>query len=426
MSPDLSLKKALKYDAEDAIRAYRSAFFHSEEDLIYLDGNSLGRLPKQTTSLLHEEISNAWGTRLIRSWNEEWIGLPQRLGGKLANLIGAAPNEVLFADATSVNLFKLAHAAMKAQYPRQEIISDTLNFPSDLYILQGVLDQFPGAPSLQLVSSSNDIDISLNEIRKKISQKTALLSLSLVTYKSAYLYPMKEITAAAHDAGALVLWDLSHAAGAVEIDLHDAGVDLAVGCSYKYLNGGPGAPAFLYVSQRLQQSLESPLKGWFGDARPFAFESDYIPAEGIQRFSVGTPPILSLAAIEPGLDLLNKVGMSAIRLKSQNLQSYLLELFNHRLEDLGFTLGSPIDPERRGSHVSLQHSFAGQICQALIDPGEGQSVIIPDYRAPNSIRLGLTPLYTSFQDIWTAVDRMVQIMETKEYLKFPEKPVGVT
>lgn len=426
MSQILSLKDAQHRDAVDPLHMFRDRFHNSEEDIIYLDGNSLGRLPEATRVLLNEQMDRAWGSRLIRSWNDSWIDLPSRLGKKLAPLIGADTAEVLFCDATSVNLYKLTQATLNAQAPRQEIVSDSLNFPSDLYVLQGVLDQFPDAPKLKVAQSPNDIDLHPDKIKALLTPHTALLSLSLVTYKSAYLHPMKELTQAAHDMGALVLWDLSHAAGAVEIDLQAAGVDLAVGCSYKYINGGPGAPAFLYVSKALQNRLESPIKGWFGDARPFEFDPSYQPAMGIQRFGVGTPPILSLAAIEPGLDLLREAGMTRVRSKSLALQDYLLALSENHLYRRGFELGSPQDPNSRGSHISLRHEYAGKICQALIQPPAGKPVVIPDFRAPQSIRFGITPLYTSFEDIWKAADRLIQIIDDQEYQSFTAKPIGVT
>ena len=421
-----SLENARARDAADPLRSYRSAFYASDENLVYLDGNSLGRLPLNTSRLMSQHVEDAWGRGLIRSWNESWIDLPSHLASKLAQLLGASSNEVLFCDATSLNLYKLAHAAMQVQAPRQEIVTDALNFPSDLYILQGVLDHFSGAPALKIAVSENDIDVSVSKIKAILTHETALLSLSLVTYKSAYLHPLKELTEAAHEVGAMVLWDLSHAAGAVEIDLHDAQVDLAVGCSYKYLNGGPGAPAFLFVREDLQSRLTSPINGWFGDARPFDFDSEYMPAPGIQRFSVGTPPILSMAAIEPGLDMILDAGLPAIRQKSLMLQSYLLELIENRLDLMGFTLGSPLDAQRRGSHIALRHPDAGRICQALINPPAGRPTVIPDFRAPDSIRLGIAPLYVSFEDLWVTVGRLSEIMSNKEYLIFSDQPGGVT
>ena len=423
---DLSLEDARVRDVADPLRAYRAAFYTSDENLIYLDGNSLGKLPLETSKRVNQQMETAWGSRLIRSWNDSWIDLPSHLAGKLAQLLGASANEVLICDATSLNLYKLAHAAMQFQTPRREIVTDVLNFPSDLYILQGVLDHFPESPALKIAVSDNDIDVSVSRIKELLTPETALLSLSLVTYKSAYLHPLKELTQAAHEVGALVLWDLSHAAGAVEIDLHEAQVDMAVGCTYKYLNGGPGAPAFLYVREDLQQNLESPIKGWFGDANPFAFDPNYKPAPGIQRFSVGTPAILSMTAMEPGLDLVLDAGLPAIRDKSLSLQDYLLQLIHERLDALGFTMGSPLDVHQRGSHISLRHPDAGRICQALINPPAGRPTVIPDFRAPDSIRLGIAPLYVSFEDLWLAVDRLREIMSNREYLTFSERPEGVT
>jgi len=423
---EMTRDAARKRDEMDPLRSFKDAFFDSGEDLIYLDGNSLGRLPKKTRTLLTNQVDVAWGGRLIRSWNDSWIDLPARLSKKLAQLLGASADEILFCDATSMNLYKLAHAALQIQRPRKEIITDSLNFPSDLYVLQGVLDQFTGAPPLHIVGGAGDVEGPLEQIRAQLSPKTALLSLSLVTYKSAYFYPLKALTEAAHAVGALVLWDLSHAAGAVEIDLQDAGVDLAVGCSYKYLNGGPGAPAYLFVRQGLRDELQSPIKGWFGDQRPFEFETTYAPAKGISRFAVGTPPILSMAAIEPGLDMLLEAGLPALRKKSLALQDVFLGLFQDHLAPLGFSLGSPMNPDRRGSHLSLIHKDAGRICQALIDPPEDRPVIIPDFRAPHTIRLGMAPLYVSFENLWDTAERLVKIILDKEYLGFDERPKGVT
>lgn len=419
-------KDARNRDDNDPLRDFKQAFFTPDEKLIYLDGNSLGRLPLHTGEILSAQVEKKWGERLIRSWNESWIDLPRQLGGKLARLIGAAENEVLFCDATSLNLYKLAYAALQYQSPRTEIVSDDLNFPSDHYILQGVLDQFSEAKTLKIAASIDGIHMDIPRLKLLLTPDTALLSLSLVTYKSAYLYPLKELTDAAHEVGALVLWDLSHAAGAVEIDLRSAGVDMAVGCSYKYLNGGPGAPAFLYVKEELQSSLNSPIKGWFGDSDPFSFGAHYQPAEGIQRFSVGTPPILSMSAIEPGLDLILEAGLPQLRKKSKLLQVYLLDLFRVRLKSRGYTLGSPSDANHRGSHISLRHLHAGGICQALINPPAGRETVIPDFRTPDTIRLGIAPLYVSYEDLWIAVQRLVEIVDDEEFKQFSKHPSGVT
>lgn len=417
---------AHEMDTLDPLAPFRKKFFSSDEDVVYLDGNSLGRLPTETTTLMEQQIKHNWGTRLIRSWNESWMDLPNRLSKKLAPLIGASPDEILIGDSTSTNLFKLAQAGMNYQSSRTEIISDTLNFPSDLYILQGVAENHPEGGKLVLAESEDAIHGPLEQIKGLLSSKTALLSLSLVAFKSAYLYPLAELTRAAHAAGALVIWDLSHAAGAVEIDLHGADVDMAVGCSYKYLNGGPGAPAFLYVKKDLQEQLSPVIQGWFGDQNPFLFDLDYEPASGIRRFSIGTPPILSMAAIEPGLDLLSEARMKALRQKSLSLQAYMIFLVENRLSDAGFTWGSPENALDRGSHLTLIHEKAGSICQALINPPVDKTAVIPDFRAPNSIRFGITPLYVSYGDIWTSIDRLVEIIQDKEYTKFPVKPTGVT
>lgn len=423
---DLDIAFAQQLDAEDQLGPFRGEFFNSNENVVYLDGNSLGRLPLRTIALLEDQIKQKWGSRLIRSWNESWMDLPAHLSKKLAPLVGASSDEILFGDSTSVNLYKLAQAAMQIQAPRNEIISDSLNFPSDLYILQGICKNPPGSGKLLLAESEDDVHASVEHIKGLLSPQTAILSLSLVAFKSAYLYPMKELTKAAHAVGAVVIWDLSHAAGAVEIDLSEANVDMAVGCSYKYLNGGPGAPAFLYVRKDLQQELDPAIQGWFGDHNPFDFDLEYHTAEGIKRFNIGTPTVLSLAAIEPGLDLLASAGMASLRKKSLALQQYLLDLIQARLSDLGFSLGSPENADQRGSHIALRHAEAGRICQALINPPPGKSTVIPDFRAPHTIRFGIAPLYVTYEDIWISVQRLVEIMEELEYQKFPGRPIGVT
>lgn len=416
-------EEALQLDAADELAALREAFVISDPNLVYLDGNSLGRLPRRTVERLRDAVEEEWGAGLIRGWGRGWYEAPARIGDKIAPLIGAAPGQVLACDSTSVNLFKLAVAALRARPGRTRIISDALNFPSDLYILQGCIDLLGGHHELVLVGSE-DGDLTVDEARlmDMIDERTALVALSHVTFKSGFVYDAAAITRRAHEAGALVIWDLCHSAGAVPVELDAWGADMAVGCTYKYLNGGPGAPAFLYVSRELQEELRSPIWGWFGQRAPFAFDLEYTPAAGLARFLAGTPPMLSLLAIEPSLDMLNEVGIAAIRAKSVRLTSYLIELFDAALAPLGFTLGSPRDPDRRGSHVSVRHPLGYQINQALI----AEMGVLPDFREPDNLRLGLSPLTTSFAEVWDGVDRIRRVVVEERHLRYPATRASVT
>jgi kynureninase len=375
-----------------------------------------------TAEHLDELVRQGWGKQLIRGWNANWFDAPPRVGEKIAALIGATPGQVVVSDTTSINLFKLAMAALKVRPERMRIVSDTLNFPSDLYILQGCIDLLGDRHHLHLVPSQDGIHIDPDALYQAIDEDTALLSLSHVVFKSGYLYDVQSITRRAHQAGALVLWDLSHAVGAVPIELDAWEVDLAVGCTYKYLNGGPGAPAFLYVRRELQETLRSPIWGWFGQQEPFAFEVDYVPAQGIKRFLVSSPPILSALAMEASLDLVLEAGIGRIRHKSMRMTSYLIYLFDQILAPLGFVLGTPREPERRGSHLSIRHPEGYRINRALIE----ELALIPDFRLPDNIRLGLSPLYTSYAEVWKAVDRIRSALVEERYKHFSSQRLPVT
>lgn len=416
-----SLERALQLDAEDVLAPFRERFVIADPELIYLDGNSLGRLPKAAEFLARELVSEQWGNRLIRSWNESWFDLPARLGAKIANLLGAAPDEVLVADSTSVNLFKLSVAALQAQTGPRKIVTDALNFPSDVYILQSALD-LCGGGHLEIVPSPDGASIPIAALEAALEGGAALLSLSHTVFKSAFVYDMAAVTETAHRAGALALWDLSHSAGAMPLDLEGCGVDLAVGCSYKYLNGGPGAPAFLYVRRSLQERLQNPIAGWFGRRDPFGFALDYQPAPGAGRFLTGTPPVISLALIEPGVDLLLEAGLGRIREKSIRQTEYLVSLWETELAPLGYRMGSPRDAARRGSHVSLAHPEGWRINRALIE----HFGVIPDYRAPDLIRLGVCPLYTSYRELHHAVEALRGSVTERLYEQYPVEPQGVT
>ena len=418
--------EALALDEIDELSGYRSKFFSGDEKLIYLDGNSLGRLPAEAKAIIEHSVSIEWGERLIRSWNEDWFTKNRELGDKIARIAGASEGEVIVTDTTSVNLYKLAHAALKFKTGRTRIVTDELNFPSDLYILQGLVKEFGEGYELSVVSSRDGMTIDTGDLKEVIDDNTALVSLSHVAFKSAFRYNMKEITSLAHEKGAMILWDLSHSIGAVPGELNESNADLAVGCTYKYLNGGPGSPAFLYVRKDLQYKLSSPIWGWFGEKNPFDFELNYRPGEGIRRFLAGTPPILSLKAIEPTLDMMNGIGMDTIRKKSVSQSEFLLRLAEKFLYPLGFQPGSPLDPGKRGSHVSLRHPEAYRICKALIDPDLGETVVIPDFRDPDNIRLGITPLYTSYTELFMAVREIRNIVEDRLYLKYSFEREQVT
>ncbi|MBE0638841.1 MAG: kynureninase [Bacteroidales bacterium] len=417
---------ALQLDRLDELKMFRNQFFIQDSELIYLDGNSLGRLPLVTRQLLTGAVDNQWGKRLIRSWNEGWYDLPKVISGKIAKIIGADADEVMACDSTSMNLYKLAWAAIKGQKGRTKIVSDELNFPTDLYVLQSIIHQFGAEYELVLAPSDNGVGVSLEALSSVIDENTALVVLSHVAFKSAFMYDMQKVNELAHSHGALIIWDLSHAAGAVPLHLSASGADMAVGCTYKYLNGGPGSPAFLYVSRKLHNQLISPVWGWFGDERPFAFDHHYKPAAGIAKFMVGTPPILSLAAIEPGLDIILAAGLEKLREKSIKQTDYLIFLAKNFLIPLGFQFGSPLNHFERGSHVSLQHPEAYRICQAMINPTDGSHAIIPDFRSPDNIRFGITPIYTTYEEIYQAIRRLEEITSKKWFENYSKKILAVT
>jgi len=398
-------------DAADGLRGFRDAFEIRNPELIYMDGNSLGRLPKRTRDVLQHVVEQEWGGDLIRGWGASWYGAPQRIGGKVAQVLGARPHEVIISDSTSVNLFKLVVAALRSRPDRRHIVSDELNFPTDLYVVQGAIDLLDQGHSLTLVGSRDGIATDQQAVLDAIDETTALLTLSHPTFKSAYLYDVQAITERAHSAGTLVLWDFSHAVGAMPLTLNDWNVDLAVGCTYKFLNGGPGAPAFLYVREDLHSELLSPIWGWWGHRAPFAFDLDYDPAADLTRFLAGSPPCLSLLAIEPAIELTLEAGIERIRRKSVGLTSYLIALADTILAPLGFELGSPRDPARRGSHVSVRHPEGYRITRALIE----EMHVIPDFREPDNIRIGMAPLYTSYAEVWEAVDRIRRVVEEERY-----------
>jgi kynureninase len=419
---DLSRDYACKLDEADELASHREKFFSADANMIYMDGNSLGRLPLCTVERIEQIIKEEWGTKLIRSWGINWFQSPIQVGEKIAQLIGAAQGQVAVGDSTTINLYKLAMSALMLRPERKKIVTDTLNFPSDLYMLQGCAHVLGGKHHILMLEPADGMRVDTQSVLDAIDSDTALVTLSHVVFKSGYMYDAKTITEYAHQKGALVLWDLSHAVGAVPVELDAWGADFAAGCTYKYLNGGPGAPAFLYVRRDLQEEALSPIWGWFGEHAPFSFELDYKPADGIQRFLCGTPPVISVLAIEQGVDLLLEVGIHRLRKKSILLTSYMIDLFDAILAPMGFSLGTPREVDQRGSHVSIRHADGYRINLALIE----EMNVIPDFREPDNIRLGLTPMYTSFQDVWESVNRIQRVVTEKRHLRFPETRQTVT
>ena len=414
---------ATQLDQKDSLTSYREQFVVNDSDLIYLDGNSLGRLPKKVIELMKKAVEEEWGTDLIRGWNKGWWESPTRIGDKIGSLLGAAEGQIVVGDQTSINLFKLATAALTLQPQKKRIITDTFNFPSDLYILQGIVKLLGNRHEIiRIGAEDDDITPDLAKLESAINEDTALVTLSHVTFKSGYLYDMAHITELAQRKGALVLWDLSHSAGAVPVELDKSNVDFAIGCTYKYLNGGPGSPAFLYVNQKIQNEVTSPIWGWWGQKNPFEFELDYQPAPGAQRFLAGTAPMLSTLAMEEALTPLLDAGMDALRAKSILMTDYASFLTDHLLAPLGFSLGSPRDAARRGSHISIRHEEGYRINRAMIE----EMNVIPDFRAPDNIRLGFAPLYISFTDVWEGFDRIKRVVEEKRYKKYPKQKLAVT
>lgn len=404
-----TLKQIADMDSVDPL-ASKKDLFELPKNIIYLDGNSLGAMPKSVQRRAENVLKNEWAQGLIKSWNtHNWIGLPQKVGDKIANLIGAETGEVVAADSTSVNIFKIVTAALQIQEGRTKIISEKGNFPTDLYILQGIDALMEGGAKLHALDR--------DKIYDAIDKETAVIHLTHVHYKTGALFDMDAITKKAHDVGALVVWDLAHTAGAMPIDLNGADADFAVGCGYKYLNGGPGAPAFLFVAKRHQENVRPPLSGWMGHDKPFDFSDDYKPAKGINRNLCGTPSAIALSILEEGLKTFDGVDMDDIRDKSMALGSLFVELIQDNCAGHGFELASPKSADKRGSQVSLTHANGFEIMQALIDHG-----VIGDFRAPDIVRFGFTPLYTSFQNVWDAVEVLEKIME-KDLWKDPKYAV---
>jgi kynureninase len=413
------LSRARDLDAADPLAPFRDRFLIADPQLVYLDGNSLGRLPEATRERLRAAVDEEWGRDLIRGW-DRWIGLAAEVGDALAAaVLDAAPGEVVLSDSTSVNLYKLAAAACAARPGRDVIVTDDDNFPTDRYVLEGVAAE--RGMRLRTVRTDIDAGVSTEAVRAALGDDVALVSLSHVAYRSGAIADLPTVTAAAHDAGALVLWDLSHSAGSVRVPLGSAGVDLAVGCTYKHLNGGPGAPAFLYVRRELQPVLRQPIWGWFGQRGQFEMGEGYDPVETVERFLVGTPPVLGGYAVQEGVRLVAEAGIDRIEAKSRALGAYAIALHDAWLAPHGFALASPREDARRGAHVTLHHPAAWQISQAL-----RETKVIPDFRTPDRLRIGLAPLYTRFLDVFTGFDRLRMVMDSGSWRAQPADRARVT
>ena len=437
---DLSRDAAAALDAADPLAGLRGRFLGTDDDighdtgadtrdssgaaasdgrLIYLDGNSLGRLPRDTPAAVARVVEEQWGRGLIGSWRS-WIGEATRIGDALAEaVLGARPGEVLVADSTTVNLYKLLVAGCAARPDRDVLVCCADDFPTDRFVVAGVAD----ARGMTVREAPADIDEGLDPgaLAAAVDEEVAVVVLSHVAYRSGALADLAAVTRRAAEVGALVLWDLSHSAGAVPAELTAAGADLAVGCTYKYLNAGPGAPAFLYVRRELQEQLRSPIQGWFGTRDQFAMGPVYEPAAGIERFGAGTPPVLGMAAVDVGVELIAEAGIERLAAKGRALGELVVALADEWLAPHGVVLASPRDPTRRGAHVSLAHPQAWQLTQALID-----RQVVPDFRTPDRVRLGPAPLYTRFVDVWDGMARFRTVLETGAHAGFPEQRARVT
>lgn len=396
----LSVEGIDALDRDDPL-AGRRPLFSLPDDVIYLDGNSLGALPRSVPARLARAVEQEWGVGLIRSWNDAgWYPAPQRVGALIAPLIGADDGEVVVADSTSINLFKVLIAGLRMRPGRRRILGENDNFPTDVYMASGAAE----------LMKAELITVGPDAVLDAIDERTAVVSLTHVNYKTGRVHDMAAITRKAHDAGALVIWDLCHTAGALPCDLNGCQADFAVGCGYKYLNGGPGAPAFVFVARRHQAALRQPLSGWHGHARPFDFDQAYVPAGGVDRMLVGTAPQLSLIALEEALKAFDGVDMAQLRIKSRRLTELFIRLVDRDLADAGFGLASPRDPSRRGSQVSLTHPEGYAIVQALIARG-----VIGDFRAPDILRFGFASLYLRYRDVHDAVRMLAEVMASGEW-----------
>jgi kynureninase len=401
------LERAVALDRADPLAVHRAAFLQTPEVVAYLDGNSLGRPLAVTREKLGRFVDDVWGTRLIRAWDEDWMDAPTQLGDRLARVtLGAGPGQTVIGDSTTVLLYKLIRAAVDARPGRGVIVADSDNFPTDRFVIEGIAAE--RGLKVRWIRPDARAGVTVEQVRAELDDQVALALFSHVAFRSGYIADMAGITELTHQAGALMLWDLCHSVGSVELALDQAGVDLAVGCTYKYLNGGPGAPAFAYVARARQGELRQPIQGWMGAAEPFAMGESYEPAAGIRRFISGTPPIVGMLPMVDMLELIERAGMAAVREKSVKLTDFSLQIADHCLAPLGVEVASPRDHNVRGSHVTLEHPEFKKLTGELWQRG-----VIPDFRPPDGLRIGLSPLSTSFVEVATGLTLVEQLLRRR-------------
>jgi kynureninase len=415
---------AIEKDNNDDLKSFKSRFVNNENE-IYLDGNSLGKLPVVTENDLITAVKNEWGQNLISSWNDNWLKMSEKINFKMSKLINSENDEVLVGESTSVNLYKILYCLLDSNQYKKNLVTDCLNFPSDNYIIEGLKDHTE-KKEITILNYNNNLSCNIDILKKSIQENPGIYCLSLVTYKSSFLYPIKELNEVAENNKSIIVWDCSHAIGVVDIDVKDSKTKAAIGCTYKFLNSGPGSPSFLYLSKEILNHLQNPIKGWFGHSKPFDFENKYKPADNINKFNAGTPSVLSLIPVNTGLDLVLEAGITNIRNKSIELGEYLIKIINIELNKFDVKITSPIESKSRGSHISIQHNEAWKICKLLIKGDKNRKRIIPDFRPKNNIRLGFSPLYVSFIDLYETVIAIKDILENKEYLKIDDSKPEVT
>ena len=415
---------AIEKDNNDDLKSFKSRFVNNENE-IYLDGNSLGKLPVVTENDLITAVKNEWGQNLISSWNDNWLKMSEKINFKMSKLINSDNDEVLVGESTSVNLYKILYCLLDSNQYKKNLVTDCLNFPSDNYIIEGLKDHTE-KKEITILNYNNNLSCNIDLLKKSIQENPGIYCLSLVTYKSSFLYPIKELNEFAENNKSIIVWDCSHAIGVVDIDVKDSKTKAAIGCTYKFLNSGPGSPSFLYVSKDILNHLQNPIKGWFGHSKPFDFENKYKPADNINKFNAGTPSVLSLIPVNTGLDLVLEAGITNIRNKSIELGEYLIKIINIELNKFDVKITSPIESKSRGSHITIQHKDAWKICKLLVKGEKNRKKIIPDFRPKNNIRLGYSPLYVSFIDLYETVITIKEILENKEYLKIDDSKSEVT
>ena len=415
---------AKNLDSEDKLSKFRDKFV-LPEDKIYLDGNSLGILARDIISDINYTIKEEWGNNLISSWNKSWIKLPRLISQKLASIIKSNVDEVYVGSSTSINLFKLIKSILQSNKSIMNITTDNLNFPSDKYICELVAKDFN--IEFNFLNYGSDLMADIEKLKEFIIKKRGIVVLSHVAFKSSYRYPIEEISKFCKDNNTIVIWDLSHSVGAVNIDMGSNQVDYAVGCTYKYLNGGPGSPAFIYVREQELRKLKSPIRGWFSHDKPFEYSNEYSESNSIEKFSNGTPHILSLSTLKTSLDITLEATTEELNIKSAKLFDYFVSIYSNKLKKLNFELLTPMDKNKRGSHIAISHKEAWRISKCLINPIDNDKLsIIIDFRPNNIIRIALTPLYTSFEDIYLISKRLINIINDGEYKRKDNLMEGVT